>query len=217
MIDTYTIKTYTRQAYRNYGDASRVIEVVFRWILMRLNKSKSSVIRPEAIIAAMKRKSESPIRYEFEPSKLEHQIHIGSCTFLLRKDMSGCRIMIGVSSKRGFYLTYQNPEEIAKVLIAYPDYIPVIERELYYLIFEGQKKSLLCNLNKTIACGIIGELERADEIRMPPSFRVIGKAQDRVSIHYSDTMMFSCPLTHLRATLKRKFPFTPKNRNDESQ
>ena len=120
MIDTYTIKTYTRQAYRNYGDASRVIEVVFRWILMRLNKSKSSVIRPEAIIAAMKRKSESPIRYEFEPSKLEHQIHIGSCTFLLRKDMSGCRIMIGVSSKRGFYLTYQNPEEIAKVLVDDP-------------------------------------------------------------------------------------------------
>ena len=208
MIDAYTIKSYTRQAYKNYGDASRVKDVVFYWSLMHLDKPTSSRIRSESIIAAIKRKGGLSISIEFDPSGLRHLIHAGCCTLVLTKECFGCKIMIEGCRRSEFNLTYQNPGDVADIIIAYPDYLPMIEDELYSCVLEGQKKKILCDMNNAVARGIIIELERAREISMPRTYRIIGRDHERVTLYVTWNLRFSCSLTHLRAMLKRKFPYT---------
>ena len=61
-------------------------------------------------------------------------------------------------------------------------------------------------MSEATARGMISELERTREVRMPDAYRVIGKSSGRVSIYDSENLRFSCPLTYLRAMLKLKFP-----------
>ena len=206
MIDAYTIKSYTRQAYRNNGDASGIMETVFDWALMDLDKSKSSPIKLESVIVAIKRKCSPSIRCEFDPSTLQYHIHIRSLTCILQKESTGCVIFMGSPHRRKFHLTYQSQEDIADLMTAFQDYIYIIEEELLSCKQEEQKKRILCDMSEATARGMISELERTGEVRMPDAYRVIGKSSGRVSIYDSENLRFSCPLTHLRAMLKLKFP-----------